>query len=127
MLQNSECSEISGVRIPTVSFADSVPPPFGPSGQFPLIGGIGPLCPRGALGAAAFSAECFLQIDLFEPRRRFPVGKPDLERVDGDAAEQDRQLADKVCGGIAFADGLHVRDNMVERFQQRNGEELYDA
>ena len=52
MLQNSECSEISGVRIPTVSFADSVPTPFGPSGHFPLIGGIGPLCPRGALGDA---------------------------------------------------------------------------
>ena len=26
----------------------SVPTPFGPSGHFPLIGGIGPLCPRGA-------------------------------------------------------------------------------
>ena len=61
MLQNSECSEISGVRIPTVSFADSVPPPFGPSGHFPLIGGIGPLCPRGAfVGADAYisPADC---------------------------------------------------------------------
>ena len=26
----------------------SVPTPFGPSGHFPLIGGIGPLRPRGA-------------------------------------------------------------------------------
>ena len=42
MLQNSECSEICDVRIPSVSFADSVPTPFGPSGHFPLIGGIGP-------------------------------------------------------------------------------------
>ena len=48
MPQNSECSEICDVRIPSVSFADSVPTPFGPSGHFPLIGGIGPLCPRGA-------------------------------------------------------------------------------
>ena len=48
MPQNSECSEICDVRIPSVSFADSSPTPFGPSGHFPLIGGIGPLCPRGA-------------------------------------------------------------------------------
>ena len=34
---------------PSVSFADSIPTPFVPSGHFPLIGGIGPwkgsLCP----------------------------------------------------------------------------------
>ena len=30
----------------------SVPTPIGPSGHFPLIGGIGPLCPRGALDCA---------------------------------------------------------------------------
>ena len=46
----SECFEICCVRIPSVSFADSVPTPFGPSGHFPLTGGISPLCPRGALG-----------------------------------------------------------------------------
>ena len=28
----------------------SVPTPFGPSGHFPLTGGIGPLRPRGAFG-----------------------------------------------------------------------------
>ena len=42
-------SEICCVRIPSVSFADSIPTPIGPSGHFPLTGGIGPLCPRGAL------------------------------------------------------------------------------
>ena len=31
----------------------SIPTPFVPSGHFPLIGGIGPLCPRGAFFAAA--------------------------------------------------------------------------
>ena len=30
--------------------ADSIPTPFVPSGHFPLIGGIGPLSPRGAFG-----------------------------------------------------------------------------
>ena len=50
MLQISECTEIWDVRIPSVSFAASVPTPFGPSGHFPLTGGIGPLSPRGALG-----------------------------------------------------------------------------
>ena len=45
-----EYSEICRVRIPSVSFADSVPTPFGPTGHFPLTGGIDPLCPRGALG-----------------------------------------------------------------------------
>ena len=34
---------------PSVSFADSIPTPFVPSGHFPLIGGIGPLH-KGALG-----------------------------------------------------------------------------
>ena len=48
--QDSEWSEICNVRIPSVSFADSVPTPIGPSGHFPLIGGIGPLSPRGAMG-----------------------------------------------------------------------------
>ena len=48
MPQNSECSELCDVRIPSVSFADSVPTPFGPSGHFPLIGGIGPLCQMGS-------------------------------------------------------------------------------
>ena len=47
MPQNSECSEICDVRIPSVSFADSVPTPFGPSGHFPLIGGNRPLVPKG--------------------------------------------------------------------------------
>ena len=51
LFQVSECSEIFYVRIPSVSFADSIPTLFGPSGHFPLIGGIGPLGPRGALGA----------------------------------------------------------------------------
>ena len=39
----------------------SVPTLFGPSGYFPLIGGIGPLCPRGAfVGADAYisPADC---------------------------------------------------------------------
>ena len=53
MLQVSEYTEICYIRIPSVSFADSVPTPIGPSGHFPLTGGIGPLCPRGALGAPA--------------------------------------------------------------------------
>ena len=48
MLQISACSEICDVRIPSVSFADSIPTSIGPSGHFPLIGGIGHLCPRGA-------------------------------------------------------------------------------
>ena len=52
MLQDSECTEIWCVRIPSVSFAASVPTPIGPSGHFPLTGGIGPLCPRGAFGGA---------------------------------------------------------------------------
>ena len=42
-------SEICCVRIPSVSFADSIPTPIGPSGHFPLTGGIGPLGTRGAL------------------------------------------------------------------------------
>ena len=39
----------------------SIPTPIGPSGHFPLIGGIGPLCPRGAfVGADAYisPADC---------------------------------------------------------------------
>ena len=36
----------------SVSFADGVPTPIGPSGHFPLIGGIGPLSLRGAFGAS---------------------------------------------------------------------------
>ena len=39
----------------------SITTPFGPSGHFPLIGGIGPLCPRGAfVGADAYisPADC---------------------------------------------------------------------
>ena len=52
-LQISECFGIFSVRIPSVSFADSVPNPFDPSGHFTLIGGIGPLSPRGAAGAPA--------------------------------------------------------------------------
>ena len=43
MLQGLEYSKICGIRIPSVSFADSVPTPFDPSGHFPLTGGIGPL------------------------------------------------------------------------------------
>ena len=35
----------------------SVPTPIGPSGHFPLIGGIGSLCPRGAFGAYEFAAD----------------------------------------------------------------------
>ena len=35
----------------------SVPTPIGPSGHFPLIGGIGPLCPRGAFGAYEFAED----------------------------------------------------------------------
>ena len=61
MLQISACSEICDVRIPSVSFADSIPTSIGPSGHFPLIGGIGPLCPRGAfVGADAYisPADC---------------------------------------------------------------------
>ena len=44
----SEYSEICYVRIPSVSFAASIPTPIGPSGHFHLIGGIGPLSSRGA-------------------------------------------------------------------------------
>ena len=56
MLQDSERSEICDVRIPSVSCADSIPTPFGPTGHFPLTGGgIDPLCPRGAfVGADAY-------------------------------------------------------------------------
>ena len=49
-----EYSEICRVRIPSVSFADSVPTPFGPTGHFPLSGGIDPLCPRGAFCFCAY-------------------------------------------------------------------------
>ena len=68
-----------------------------------------------------------LQIDLFEPGGGFPVGEPDLQCVAGHAAEQNGQLADEVCGGVAFADGFHVRDDVVERLQQHDGEEQHDA
>ena len=40
----------------SVSFADSIPTPFVPSGHFPLIGGIGPW--KGSLGAFG----CLFQI-----------------------------------------------------------------
>ena len=33
----------------------SIPTPIGPSGHFPLTGGIGPLCPRGAFSACGFA------------------------------------------------------------------------
>ena len=52
----------------------SVPTPFGPTGHFPLIGGIGPLSPRGAfvvadahigpLGSCEFAAD-YRKIGLF--------------------------------------------------------------
>ena len=43
MGQSQICDNLS------VSFADSIPTPFVPSGHFPLIGGIGPW--KGSLGA----------------------------------------------------------------------------
>ena len=76
MLQDSECSEICYVRIPSVSFADSIPTPFGPTGHFPLIGGIGPLSPRGAFGAYEFALGfCFSLLPAATPqalRASFP-------------------------------------------------------
>ena len=56
--------DIYFVQLPTLTsqaLRASVPTPFGPSGHFPLIGGIGPLCPRGAfVGADAYisPADC---------------------------------------------------------------------
>ena len=48
----------------------SVPTPIGPSGHFPLIGGIGPLCPRGAFVASEIlSCYKFRGKDPRKPKR----------------------------------------------------------
>ena len=52
----------------------SVPTPFGPSGHFPLIGGIGPLCPRGAFWGGYGKQKRRIPVFLGMRRVCFSVG-----------------------------------------------------
>ena len=49
------------------------------------------------------------------------------ERVHRHAAEQNRQLSDKVRRRVTFAHGLHVRHDMVEHLEQDDGQKQHDA
>ena len=65
----------------SVTFGDSIPTPFVPSGHFPLIGGIGPW--KGSLG--------------WSLSPQFMAEEPDLE---GDGDEEGEQIG----GGLAHGD-----------------------
>ena len=67
------------------------------------------------------------QVDLFKSCGRGAEGQIGHERVHRHAAEQNRQLPDKVRRRVTFAHGLHVRHDMVERLEQDDGQKQHDA